>query len=74
MGSEEKSVDLSLLTLAYISKDAFRKLSPQEQAFNLEILARYCSSVLSNIYHTAKCIPCYLSQTAKSFYYVRSGC
>lgn len=40
--SEEKSVDLSLLTLAYISKDAFRKLSPQEQAFNLEILARCC--------------------------------
>ena len=38
--SEEASVDLSLLTLAYITKDAFIKLSPQEQAFNLEVLAR----------------------------------
>ena len=37
--SKEKNLDPSLLTLAYISKHAFTKLSPEEQAFNREILA-----------------------------------
>ena len=37
--SQEKYLDLSLLTLIYISKHAFTKLSPEEQAFNQEILA-----------------------------------
>ena len=36
--SKEKYLDLSLLTLAYISKHAFTKLSSEEQAFTQEIL------------------------------------
>ncbi|CAN0497481.1 unnamed protein product, partial [Ectocarpus sp. 12 AP-2014] len=39
--SEDKSVDLNLVTLAYISKDDFMALSAEEQGFNLQILARW---------------------------------
>ena len=37
--SQEKYLDPSLLTLAYISKHAFTKLLPEEQALIQEILA-----------------------------------
>ncbi|CAN0563347.1 unnamed protein product [Ectocarpus sp. 12 AP-2014] len=39
--SEDKSIDLNLVTLAYISKDDFMALSAEEQGFNLQILARW---------------------------------